>query len=112
MIGYVMVGTNNLDKAIIFYDEVLQILNLQRKDTDEICAGYCQKGGDGSIEFYVTKPVNKKEATIFSSPLCSEDANTYSLSTNLFSYFLSFSAQVEYFMLSIVKIFFSGIPSS
>jgi len=32
MIGYVMVGTNNLDKAIIFYDEVLQILNLQRKD--------------------------------------------------------------------------------
>ena len=63
MIGYVMVGTNNLDKAIIFYDEVLQILNLQRKDTDEICAGYCQKGGDGSIEFYVTKPANKKTAT-------------------------------------------------
>ena len=63
MIGYVMVGTNNLDKAIIFYDEVLQILNLQRKDTDQICAGYCQKGGDGSIEFYVTKPANKKTAT-------------------------------------------------
>ena len=63
MIGYVMVGTNNLDKAIIFYDEVLQILNLQRKDTDEICAGYCQKDGDGSIEFYVTKPANKKTAT-------------------------------------------------
>ena len=63
MIGYVMVGTNSLDKAIIFYDEVLQILNLQRKDTDEICAGYCQKAGDGSIEFYVTKPANKKTAT-------------------------------------------------
>ena len=63
MIGYVMVGTNNLDKAIIFYDEVLRILNLQRKDTDEICAGYCQKDGDGSIEFYVTKPANKKTAS-------------------------------------------------
>ena len=35
MIGYVMVGTNNLDKAIIFYDEVLKIINLTRKDTDE-----------------------------------------------------------------------------
>ena len=58
-----MVGTNNLDKAIIFYDEILQILNLQRKDTDEICAGYCQKDGDGSIEFYVTKPANKKTAS-------------------------------------------------
>ena len=63
MIGYVMVGTNNLDKAIIFYDEVLKIINLTRKDTDEICAGYIQNNGDGSIEFYVTKPANKKTAT-------------------------------------------------
>ena len=63
MIGYVMVGTNNLDKAIIFYDEVLKIINLTRKDTDDVCAGYTQNNGDGSIEFYVTKPVNKKTAT-------------------------------------------------
>ena len=63
MIGYVMVGTNNLDKAIIFYDEVLKIINLRRKDTDEVCAGYTQNNGDGSIEFYVTKPANKKTAT-------------------------------------------------
>ena len=63
MLGYVMVGTNNLDKAIIFYDEVLKIINLTRKDTDEVCAGYTQNNGDGSIEFYVTKPANKKAAT-------------------------------------------------
>ena len=31
MIGYVMVGTNNLDRAINFYDEVLQIINLKEK---------------------------------------------------------------------------------
>ena len=63
MIGYVMVGTNNLDKAIIFYDEVLKIINLTRKETDEVCAGYTQNNGDASIEFYVTKPANKKTAT-------------------------------------------------
>ena len=63
MIGYVMVGTNNLDKAIIFYDEVLKIINLTRKDTDDVCSGYTQNNGDGSIEFYVTKPANKKTAT-------------------------------------------------
>ena len=63
MIGYVMVGTNNLDKAIIFYDEVLKIINLTRKDTDDVCAGHTQNNGDGSIEFYVTKPANKKTAT-------------------------------------------------
>ena len=60
MIGYVMVGTNNLDKAIIFYDEVLRILNLQRKDTDEVCAGYCQKDGDGSIDFMLQNLLIKK----------------------------------------------------
>ncbi len=63
MIGYVMVGTNNLEKAIIFYDEVLKIINLIRKDTDEVCAGYTQTNGDGNIEFYVTKPANMKTAT-------------------------------------------------
>ena len=63
MIGYVMVGTNSLDKAIIFYDEVLKVINLTRKETDEICAGYTQNNSDGSIEFYVTKPANKKTAT-------------------------------------------------
>ena len=63
MIGYVMVGTNNLKEAIIFYDEVLKVLNLERNYTDEVCAGYTKKNGDGAIEFYVTKPVNKEKAT-------------------------------------------------
>ena len=63
MLGYVMVGTNNLKKAIIFYDEVLKVLNLERNYTDEVCAGYAQKNGDGTVEFYVTEPVNKEKAT-------------------------------------------------
>ena len=63
MLGYVMVGTNNLREAIIFYDEVLKVLNLERNYTDEVCAGYAQKNGDGTVEFYVTEPVNKEKAT-------------------------------------------------
>ena len=63
MLGYVMVGTNNLKEAIIFYDEVLKVLNLERNYTDEVCAGYAQKNGDGTVEFYVTEPVNKEKAT-------------------------------------------------
>ena len=63
MLGYVMVGTNNLKEAIIFYDEVLKVLNLERNYTDEVCAGYTQKNGDGTVEFYVTEPVNKEKAT-------------------------------------------------
>ena len=64
MIGYVMVGTNNLDQSIKFYDELLKILNLERTEKDDVCAGYSQKGGNGKVEFYVTKPVNKEKATI------------------------------------------------
>ena len=63
MLGYVMVGTNNLKEAIIFYDEVLKVLNLERNYTDEVCAGYTQKNGDGTVEFYITKPVNKEKPT-------------------------------------------------
>ena len=64
MIGYVMVGTNNLDQSVKFYDELLKILNLERTEKDDVCAGYSQKGGNGKVEFYVTKPVNKEKATI------------------------------------------------
>ena len=64
MIGYVMVGTNNLDQSVKFYDELLEILNLERIEKDDVCAGYSQKGGDKKVEFYITKPVNKEKATI------------------------------------------------
>ena len=40
MIGFVMVGTNNLDKAINFYDKLLNTINLQRVVTNEKYAGY------------------------------------------------------------------------
>ncbi len=35
MIGYVMVGTNNLDASIQFYDEILEIIGLERVETIE-----------------------------------------------------------------------------
>ena len=39
MIGYIMVGTNDLDRAIKFYDELFKILDLERTETDDVCAG-------------------------------------------------------------------------
>ena len=63
MIGYVMVGTNDLDRSIRFYDELFKVIGLKRTDTDDVCAGYISVGGSGSIEFYITKPFNKERAT-------------------------------------------------
>ena len=63
MIGYVMVGTNNLNDAITFYDKVLEVIGLDRNETiEDDYAAYWAKGTK-DIEFYVTKPFNKKDAT-------------------------------------------------
>ena len=63
MIGYVFFGTNNLNYAINFYDKVLEVIGLDRTETIEY--DYAAYGAKGTkdIEFYVTKPFNKKDAT-------------------------------------------------
>ena len=63
MIGFVMIGTNDLDKAIKFYDALLQIINLNRTVTNEKYIGYSSKKNPEEIEFYVTNPIDKKKAT-------------------------------------------------
>ena len=62
MIGFVMVGTNNLDKAIKFYDVLLKTIELQRVVTNEKYAGFAYKEKPAEVEFYVTNPVNNKKA--------------------------------------------------
>ena len=57
-----MVGTNNLDKAINFYDTLLKTIELQRVVTNEKYAGYASKNKPDEVEFYVTNPVNSKQA--------------------------------------------------
>ena len=63
MISFVMVGTNNLDKAIKFYDTLLNTIELQRVVTNEKYAGYASKEKPDEVEFYVTNPVNNEKAT-------------------------------------------------
>ena len=63
MIGFVMVGTNNLNDAISFYDILLQTIDLKRVVTNEKYAGYSSINKPDDVEFYVTNPVNKEKAT-------------------------------------------------
>ena len=57
-----MVGTNNLDKAIKFYDTLLNTIELQRVVTNEKYAGFASKEKTNEVEFYITNPVNKEKA--------------------------------------------------
>ena len=63
LFGFVMVGSNDLAASTKFYDSVFIPLGIKKvKNTDKyIC--YAQKNSPDEIEFYVTKPYNKKVAT-------------------------------------------------
>ena len=63
MIGFVMIGTNDLNNAIKFYDILLETIDLKRVVTNEKYIGYSSKEKPEDIEFYVTNPVNKEKAT-------------------------------------------------
>ena len=51
MIGFVMIGTNNLDKAIKFYDTLLATIELRRMVTNEKYAGYGLNEKSDEVEF-------------------------------------------------------------
>tara|TARA_B100000767_G_scaffold114590_1_gene109284 strand:- start:630 stop:1007 length:378 start_codon:yes stop_codon:yes gene_type:complete len=63
MIGYVMVGTNDLIASAKFYDPVLASLGLARGLTGPDYIAYGSKETPEKIEFYLTKPFNGKEAS-------------------------------------------------
>jgi catechol 2,3-dioxygenase-like lactoylglutathione lyase family enzyme len=70
MLSYVYFGTNNLHKAVTFYDAVLAPLGMQRCITgdpewDRISAGWgtYEDGGARELAFWVGNPVNQHPAT-------------------------------------------------
>ncbi len=63
MLAYVMVGTSDLKRSTLFYDAALAPLGLVRTENDDDYAGYAPKNAPEKIEFYVTKPYDKKPMT-------------------------------------------------
>ena len=62
MIAYVMVGTNDLERAVKFYDLLMPKMNMVRVETDKDFAAYAPKSKPENIEFYVTKPFDGNRA--------------------------------------------------
>ena len=61
-IGFVMVGTNDLEKSSKFYDAILTHLKMKRVKITERYIGYGFSEDDGA-KFYIIKPHNKENAT-------------------------------------------------
>ena len=85
MIGFVMVGTNNLDKAIKFYDTLLNTIELQRVVTNEKYAGFASKDKTTEVEFYVTNPVNNEKANFGNGTQISFLVNSKDLVNNFYN---------------------------
>ena len=63
MIGYVMIGTNDLDQGARFYDVLLAPLGLVQVARVETYAAYAPKAAKDAIEFYITTPFDQGPAT-------------------------------------------------
>ena len=63
MIGFVMVGTNDLKISEIFYDKILTLLGFIKVVITERYIGYAKKNNSDDVTFYITKPHNEKIAT-------------------------------------------------
>tara|TARA_B100000029_G_scaffold227893_1_gene225699 strand:+ start:414 stop:797 length:384 start_codon:yes stop_codon:yes gene_type:complete len=75
VIGFVMVGTNDLEKSSKFYDAILVHLGLKRITITERYIGYGLNENDG-VKFYITKPHNKENATAGNGTMVALSAET------------------------------------
>jgi catechol 2,3-dioxygenase-like lactoylglutathione lyase family enzyme len=71
MLSYAYFGTNDLERAIVFYDAVLGAIEMPRCVTgdpewDQIAAGWgvYEDGGMRELGFWVGKPFDGKRATV------------------------------------------------
>jgi len=61
MISYATLGTNDMDRAINFFDAVFAPLAGKRVSTSPTWTGYARKGDSGAA-FFLTTPFNKEAA--------------------------------------------------
>ena len=76
VIGFVMVGTNNLEKSIKFYDVILSHLGMKKVTITERYIGYGHSSEDDGVKFYITKPHNKENATAGNGTMVALSAET------------------------------------
>ncbi len=64
MIGYTMVGTNDLERAIRFYDPLMAEMGLDRCYRDELSTSWGRRGDDRVPLFFVGYPFDGGPATV------------------------------------------------
>ena len=63
MFSFISLGTNNLQNSKIFYDELLQSINITNVLETDRYIGYAKNSSLKKVEFYLMLPHNKQMAT-------------------------------------------------
>ena len=63
MFSFISLGTNNLKNSKIFYDELLQSINIKNVLETDRYIGYAKNSSLNKVEFYLMLPHNKQTAT-------------------------------------------------
>ena len=63
MFSFITLGTNNLKNSKIFYNELLQSINIKNVLETDRYIGYAKNSSLDKVEFYLMLPHNKKTAT-------------------------------------------------
>ena len=63
MFSFITLGTNNLKNSRIFYDELLQSINIKNVLETDRYIGYAKNSSLNKVEFYLMRPHNKQMAT-------------------------------------------------
>ena len=63
MFSFITIGTNNLKNSKIFYNELLQLINIKNVIETDRYIGYAKNSSLNKVEFYLMLPHNKKTAT-------------------------------------------------
>ena len=63
MFSFVTLGTNDLKKSKIFYNELLKSINIINVEESETYIGYAKNETSDKIQFYLMTPHNKEKAT-------------------------------------------------
>lgn len=78
MLLYVTIGTNDLDRAQLFYDAALAPLGLRRRKQDDVEIGYGAES-DSRCRLWVVKPYDRNAATIGNGSMVALDAESRAL---------------------------------
>ena len=76
MFSFVTIGTNNLAKSKLFYNELLQSINIIKVLENERYIGYAKKNTLEKVELYIMMPHNKQSATFGNGSMITFDINT------------------------------------